>query len=120
MKIVVSMFICFSLIALSCTDRDDNLEGVQIRVLNATASTYREIVIDSLFFVDVQPDELPFYQKYEGTTLPDRVLLSLDSLVITVTADSIFEIDSTKLNLFTYRIYDLADEMGAKVEILKD
>ena len=120
MKSVVSLVLFCVIILLSCTDRDDNLEGVQIRVQNTTGNTFTEVVIDSLVYSDMKPDEIAFYQKYEGLVLPQIVLLKGDSLVITVPIDSVFEIDSTKLNLFTYRIKGLSDDMDAAIEVLKD
>jgi len=52
----------------------------------------------------MQPEEIAFYQKYDGLVLPQSVLLKGDSLELTVAVDTMFAIDSTKLNLFTYRI----------------
>ncbi len=120
MKISVAVLIFSLVLVFSCTDRDDNLEGVQIRVENTTGSTFTEVVIDSLIFSDLQPDELAFYQKYNGLSLPQSVVLTGDSLSTTVAIDSIFEIDSTQLNLFTYRIKGLTEEMPIEVDILKD
>lgn len=120
MKSVVSLVLFCVIILLSCTDRDDNLEGVQIRVQNTTSNIFTEVVIDSLVFSDMKPDEIAFYQKYEGLVLPQIVLLKGDSLVTTVPIDSVFEIDSTKLNLFTYRIKGLSDDMDVAIEVLKD
>jgi hypothetical protein len=120
MKSFVS-FVLFCIVVLSaCTDRDDNLEGVQIRVQNTTETTFTEVIIDSLIFADIRPDDLPFYQKYDGLTLPRSMILTSDSLSITVNVDSIFEIDSTQLNLFTYRIKGLTEEIGVGVVVLKD
>mgnify|MGYP000497865398 CR=1 FL=1 len=117
----IAVLIFFSLVVLfSCTDRDDNLEGVQIRVQNATATTFSEVVIDSLVFSDLQSEEIAFYQKYDGLTLPQSVLIKGDSLEFTIAIDTMFEIDSTKLSLFTYRIKKLSDSTNVSVEVLKD
>ena len=120
MKSIASLVLFCVVVLFSCTDRDDNLEGVQIRVQNTTEITFSEVVIDSLIFADVEPDDLPFYQKFEGLSLPQSVILRSDSLETTVSVDSIFEIDSTQLNLFTYRIKDLTEEMVVEINILKD
>ena len=120
MKSVASLVLFCVVILFSCTDRDDNLEGVQIRVQNTTGITFTEAVIDSLVFSDLQPDEIAFYQKFDGLVLPSNMLLKGDSLEITVVIDTMFEIDSTKLSLFTYRIKGLSDAMEAEVEVLKD
>ena len=120
MKSVASLVLFCIVVLFSCTDRDDNLEGVQIRVENKTGTTFTEVVIDSLVFSDMQPDDIAFYQKYDGLVLPRNVLLKGDSLDLVVAVDTIFEIDSTKLNLFTYRIKGFSDTMGADVEVMKD
>lgn len=120
MRIFLAALVFSMVMVFSCTDRDDNLEGVQIRVQNTTVTTFSEVVIDSLIFPDMKPDEIAFYQKYEGATLPQNVVLTGDSLSMTVSVDSIFEIDSTKLNLFTYRIKGLSEESAAEVQVLKD
>lgn len=120
MKSIASLVIFCTIVLFSCTDRDDNLEGVQIRVQNTTGTAFSEIVIDSLVFADVQPGDLLFYQMYNGLTLPRTISLVSDSLSTTVSIDSIFEIDSTQLNLFTYRIKGLTEVIGFEVDILKD
>ena len=120
MKSVASLILFCIVVLFSCTDRDDNLEGVQIRVENTTGTTFTEVVIDSLVFSDMQPDDIAFYQKYDGLVLPTNILLKGDSLELSVAVDSIFEIDSTKLNLFTYRIKGLSIDVDAEVVVLKD
>lgn len=120
MKILASLLIGCTILLFSCTDRDDNLEGLQIRVQNKTDKTFSEVVIDSLVFADVQSNELTFYQKKDSLMLPQQVFLKSDSLVLTVAIDTIFELDSIGLNLFTYRIKGWSDGMDAEVEVLKD
>lgn len=120
MRFLVSVMICFAVVLFSCTDRDDNLEGVQIRVQNTTSTSFTEVAIDSLIFTDVQPEETVFYQQYMGTVLPNTVVLTGDSLSVSIAADNTFEIDSTRLNLFTYRIKGLAEGESATVEVLQD
>lgn len=120
MRILFAAMVFSVILILSCTDRDDNLEGVQIRVLNATSTTFSEVTVDSLLFSNLKPDDIPFYQRYNGTTLPSNVMLSTDSLTVTVSVDSVFQIDTTSLNLFTYRIYKLTEETELRVEVLED
>ncbi|TMM56074.1 hypothetical protein FEE95_15685 [Maribacter algarum] len=120
MKFLVSILICFSVVLFSCTDRDDKLEGVQIRVQNTTSTSFTEIGIDSLVFSDIQSGRTVFYQQYNGDVLPSNVILTTDSLSTTVAVDNTFEIDSTILNLFTYKIKSMSEGENATIEILKD
>jgi len=120
MKVLTSILICLSIVVFSCTDQDDNLEGVQIRVQNRTATTFSKVTIDSLIFSDLQPDELAFYQKYDGIELPQIIEIEGDSLYLSVEIDTTMTIDSTQLSLFTYRIKGLSETIEAEVEILKD
>jgi len=120
MKFLMSILICFAVVFFSCTDRDDNLEGVQIRVQNTTGTAFTIVDIDSLTFSDVEAGQTVFYQQYDGDVLPGTVALTGDSLSFTVIVDSIFEIDTTSLNLFTYQIKGLSNDMDATVEVLKD
>ncbi len=120
MKILASVMISCVVVLFSCTDRDDNLEGVQIRVQNTTGTAFAEVVIDSLIFSDMRPEEFAFYQQYDGLVLPRNVVLTGDSLSVNIAVDSVFEIDSTRLNLFTYRIKGLSAGMSAEVELVKD
>ena len=76
--------------------------------------------IDSLLFSDLQPDEIAFYQKNDSLELPRTVILKGDSLEWTVAIDTMFEIDSIKLNLFTYQINGLSDSIALEVKVLKD
>ncbi|MFS4494156.1 hypothetical protein [Maribacter sp. 2308TA10-17] len=120
MKFLVSILICFTVVLFSCTDRDDKLEGVQIRVQNTSISSFTEVGIDSLFFLDVQSGRTVFYQAYNGNVLPSNVILTTDSLSVSIAVDNTFEIDSTTLNLFTYKIKDLPEGDSTTIEILKD
>ena len=43
MKSIASLALFCVVILFSCTDRDDNLEGVQIRVQNTTGTTFNEV-----------------------------------------------------------------------------
>jgi len=119
MKFLASILICFTVVVFSCTDRDDNLEGVQIRVQNVTSTSYSEITIDSLVFTEVPSGRTVFYQQFNGETLPSDVIITSDSISQTIAVDNTFEIDSTVLNLFTYRINNLSPE-EITIEILKD
>lgn len=120
MKSIACLVFFCTVILFSCTDRDDNLEGVQIRVQNTTGTTFSEVVIDSLIFSDLEEKETAFYQKYDGFDLPKSVLLKTDSVEFTVAIDTLFVIDSTQLNLFTYRIKGLSEGLVAEIDVLKD
>lgn len=119
MKTFVSILVCFTVVLFSCTDRDDNLEGVQIRVQNTTATTYTEVAIDSLLYPNVAADTRTFYQGFTGNSLPSAIVLTSDSLEMNVTVGNTFAIDTAQLNLFTYRIKGSTQE-AMEVEVLKD
>lgn len=111
----------FSIVLLfSCTDRDDNLEGVQIRVQNTTETTFAEVAIDSLIYPNVTGDTRTFYQGFTGNALPNTIVLTSDSLETNVDVDNTFEIDTTQLNLFTYLIKGSIQDSSVEVEVLKD
>lgn len=120
MKLIISFTLLFAVILFSCTDRDDNLEGIQIRVQNTTETTFSEVVIDSLIFQDLLPEEIAFYQKYDSLVLPRSVSLKTDSLDFSVAIDTMFELDSVKLHLFTYRIKRSLENEALEIEVLKD
>ena len=122
MRFLASITICFALIFFSCTDRDDNLEGVQLRVLNTANTTFTNVIIaDSLVFSDVQSGELTFYQEFDGIDLPQEVMLTNSSLTETVSvAANTIEIDTTILNLITYRIGLTEDETDIRVNLIRD
>lgn len=120
MKSIVSLMLFCAVVLFSCSDRDDNLEGVQIRVQNSTASTFTEVVIDSLVFSNLESEEIGYYQKYDGLFLPKSVMLKTDSLEFQVAIDTLFAIDSTTLNLFTYRIKGMPEGAAPEVQVLKD
>ncbi len=120
MKLLVSLILCVSIIAISCTDRDDNLEGIQIRVQNATNTTLNEVLVDTLLYGDLQPDDLTFYQRYDSLILPQNVQIFADSLNMTIELDSLIELDSTQLFLFTYRIKEMSETMDLEIEVLQD
>ena len=122
MRFLASITICFALIFFSCTDRDDNLEGVQLRVLNTANTTFTNVIIaDSLVFSDVQSGELTLYQEFDGVDLPQEVMLTNSSLTETVSvAANTIEIDTTILNLITYRIGRAEDETDIRVNLLRD
>jgi len=119
MKFLTAIMICFTVVLFSCNDRDDNLEGVQIRIQNATNTSYSEITIDSLVFTEIPSGRTVFYQQFNGDSLPSDVIITNNSISQTIAVDNTFEIDSTVLNLFTYKINNLSPE-ETTIEILKD
>lgn len=120
MKLLVSLMLCCAVVFFSCTDRDDNLEGVQIRVQNASTTAFIEVGVDTLVFQDMQPEDIAFYQQYDSLVLPRTVSLLADSLDLSVAIDTMFELDSTRLHLFTYRIKGPGEGGAYEVEVLKD
>jgi len=75
-------------------------------LLNTANTTFTNVIIaDSLVFSDVQSGELTFYQEFDGVDLPQELMLTNSSLTETVSvAANTIEIDTTILNLITYRI----------------
>lgn len=120
MKLFLSLLFFCTVVLFSCTDRDDNLEGVQIRVQNSTETIFSEVVIDTLLFQDLEPEDIAFYQKYDSLVLPRNVRLTADSLEFNVAVDTLFELDSIQLHLFTYRIRRSLEDETLQIEVLKD
>ncbi len=120
MKLFFSFILFASIVAISCTDRDDTLEGVQIRVQNTTNTTFNEVLIDTLLFADLQPNDLSFYQQYDSLVIPKRVRIFADSLNLTIVLDTLVVADSTQLNLFTYSIKEITETKEIEVDLLQD
>ncbi len=120
MKPVLSLMLSFVVVLVSCTDRDDNLTGIQIRVQNNTETLFAEVVIDTLSFFDIQPQQQKFYKNYSNDRLPERMSIRTDSLMFDLTVDNQITFDTTDLNLFTYRIFKMDDSTDFKATIVKD
>lgn len=124
MKKFLALSLFFALIlGFSCTDYDDNLTGVQLRVRNSSGLTFDEVEVVNLKYGKVA----------EGKTTPYKELLSPQPgdepvpYAISATIDSLdyyelfdLETDSVGLQLFTFEIDAVTEESGLEFKILED
>ena len=67
MKKAILLLFALLISALSCTDRDDDLSSVQIRLRNTSDITYDEVVVgdESQVYENLDPDSFSEYKEYE-------------------------------------------------------
>ena len=65
-KVAFSLFLLF-VFATSCTDRDDDLTAVNIRIKNSSALTFDRVVVESEdhIYENIGADSFSDYQEYE-------------------------------------------------------
>lgn len=107
----------------SCTDYDDNLSGVQIRVRNSSDVNLDEVEVADLKYGEVATGVTTPYQELKAPQLGEEPV----PLAISVTVDSLnyyelvdVEIDTIGLQLLTFQIDAASEGTGLEFKVLED
>ncbi|MEY8019679.1 hypothetical protein AB8P51_02510 [Muriicola sp. SD30] len=67
MKKVLFLFVTMAVVNLGCTDRDDDLSAVNIRIKNSSSLAFDEVVVadEEHIFENLSPDSYSEYQEFE-------------------------------------------------------
>lgn len=67
MKKVILLLMVFSLMTVSCTDRDDDLTSVNIRIKNSSTVVFDEVLVsdEEHIYENQAPDSFSEYQEFE-------------------------------------------------------
>ena len=102
-KILLSVFLT-ALIALACTDRDDELLGANVRINNLSGINFTsvQVRVDTLVFDDVEADSFTDYLEFEEAFAADTITVVTDSTQFIFTPDSTGT--ALPLGLYTYEL----------------
>lgn len=105
MKKLVFSFLIIGLILLSCTDRDDNFTGANIRIANKTDVDFNlvELIADSLFYENVAKGGFSNYLEFEEAFEAMPFTIATDSADFNFTPDTL-DLDPLPIGLYTYEI----------------
>lgn len=120
MRNTVLLLCTVLLVASACTDRDDNLTGVQIRIENSTNKNFSLIELEEIRYEDVASGTSTFYQEYMGGIQPDFIQITTDSITHSTTISGTSETDSILPGLYTYKLNSFSESDGMQFEIIED
>lgn len=105
MKRFLHVFVIFSVVLLSCTDRDDDVDMVNIRIRNNTDFNFNEVRVNEK---DTVYENIPageFSEYYEFESAPEEMGLTIisDSASFEYTP-RVLAIDSLPIGFYTYEL----------------
>ncbi len=101
-KLFLSLAVVAAIVA--CNDRDDNLEGVNLRIQNSSASNFTSVTIgnERIIFEEVASDSYSDYQEVVKAYQQDTVHVVADSLDLRFVPE--MQTDSLPLGIYTYEL----------------
>ncbi|UWX54095.1 hypothetical protein NYZ99_13780 [Maribacter litopenaei] len=105
MKKVILVFAIFSTVLLSCTDRDDDVNMVNIRIKNDTEFNFNEVRVVEKDTVYENIASGGFSEYYEFESAPEEMGLTIisDSTTYNYTP-RVLAIDSLPIGFYTYEL----------------
>ena len=116
MKRFFFLTISVCMLVLGCTDRDDELHGVQIRVKNVSSIQYDTIQVggDGMVHTNVAPDSFSAYLEYE--TAYEYAYVNISAEGETYVLQPIDFVGETPLP-FGYYTYEIGIDEGGNVTL---
>lgn len=106
MRYLVAFLLISIFILSACEDRDDNLNGPNVRIENNSGQNFRFVQVrsenDSIFYENIAPEGFSNYLEYEMAYQQDTLTIETDSTEVRFVPDSIS--DPLPLGLYTYKI----------------
>jgi len=106
MRYLVAFLLISIFIFSACEDRDDNLNGPNVRIENNSGQNFRFVQVrsenDSIFYENIAPEGFSNYLEYEMAYQQDTLTIETDSTEVRFVPDSIS--DLLPLGLYTYKI----------------
>jgi len=105
MKKVAILTVLFTLIILSCTDRDDNLNTVNIRIENNTALFFTEVRVAQrdTVYENIAAGEFSEYLEYDEAYQNAAITVLTDSTTLNYFPEET-PIDSLPIGFYTYKL----------------
>ena len=104
MKKIIFSVILTVFIAFACTDRDDELLGVNIRINNKSSVNFTsvQVRVDTLVFENIPADGFSDYLALEMAYYADTITIETDSMQFRFVPDSIG--NPLPRGLYTYEL----------------
>lgn len=116
-------FLLFILAGLvfACTDKDDNVEAVNIRIKNATNLKFSsvEVTSEGIVYDNVEADGYSEYQEYQLGYAYDTIVIVTDSTEYRILPPDSIGVTPLPIGFYTYEI-TLDAEQKAHQEFVLD
>lgn len=105
MKRFFILMILAAVTAMACTDRDDNINAVNIRIQNSTGSVLQEVRIADMdtLFENIAVDGFSEYLEFDIAFREMPVTAVADSMNFSFTPESMV-MDSLPVGFYTYQL----------------
>jgi hypothetical protein len=115
------IFLAIGFILTSCTDRDDDVNAVNIRIRNVSSLTFDEVQVgeQEAPYTSISPDSFSDYMEYESAYR--YAYIAITSGEETYVLQPIDFVGETELptGLYTYEL-DVTEEGGVLLEFVAD
>lgn len=112
MKRLIIICMAFGIMSSSCTDRDDDLVSINIRVKNMSTFVFDEVIVGSEDHVYemLSPDSYSEYQEYETAYTYDYIQITSGEEVFVLQPIDFVGEEVLPIGLYTYELN--VDEEG--------
>jgi hypothetical protein len=111
-KLILSLLVIIGLL-YACTDRDDDVNAVNIRIKNNTESLFNEVLIveNDTVYENIPAGEFSEYIEFQRAFEATELTVKTDSTTLTYTPSEVFT-DSLPLGFYTYELsFDEAQQI---------
>lgn len=119
MKRYVILIILAVITIVACTDRDDEITMVNIRIQNSTASVFQEVrlVDKDTAYMDIAAGDFSDYLEFGEAFEEMSLTVTADSTSYSYTPETVFT-DSLPIGFYTYELFlDESNQLDLKFKI---
>ena len=121
MKKAIFLLSVFALLCISCTDRDDDLKAVNIRIKNASAMAFDQVMVgdETHLYGSLAPDAYSEYQEYELAYRYAYIEITSGEMTYVLQPIDFVGESELPIGLYTY-VLDLTDQGEVSLEFVID
>jgi len=112
MKRLIFLFVAFGIMTAACSDRDDDLISINIRVKNMSSFVFDEVIVRSEdhIYETLSPDTYSEYQEFETAYTYDYIQITSGEEVFVLQPIDFVGEEVLPIGLYTYELN--VDEEG--------
>ena len=121
MRKLILALTTFAVLSTSCTDRDDDLSAVNIRIKNSSTVVFDEVLVgdETHIYEDLSPDSFSEYQEYEMAFSYTYIRITSGEQSYELQPIDFVGEEELPLGLYTY-VLDITEEGGVTLEFVID
>ncbi|MFX0557296.1 hypothetical protein ACOCEA_10900 [Maribacter sp. CXY002] len=104
-RLLVSISILFTVACLSCTDRDDDVASVNLRIKNNTSFAFNKVLVleKDTMYINIGTGEYSQYYEFEQASAEMSLAIETDSVTFNYQAQETI-LDSLPIGFYTYEL----------------